>query len=158
MKMASNLLKKSILTTIVVLDLVEIHSITVFGEDGSAIIITSQYLRNINRYKIKETAKLSKMMSHCKKYSKRWFRLRRAKHKLLNKTNNQIRYFNHKITRAFVNWAVAHNISKVYVGDVEVVECNTRKKKHIYGDGIKVVVLRRELLSYIYMVIRISNE
>ena len=110
-------------------DLGEIHSITAFSEDGSAIIITGRYLRSINRYQIKETAKLSKLMSRCKKYSKRWCRLRRAKRKLLDKTNNQIRDCNHKITRAFVNWAIAHKISKVYVGDVEGVQRNTRKKK-----------------------------
>ena len=111
-------------------DLGEIHSITAFSEDGSAIIITGRYLRSIKRYQIKETGKLSKLMSRCKKYSRRWLRLRRAKRKLLNKTNNQIRDCNHKITKAFVGWAVAHNISKVYVGDVEGVERNTRKKKH----------------------------
>ena len=69
-------------------------------------------------------------MSRCKKYSRRWLRLRKTKRKLLNKTNNQIRDCNHKITRVFVNWAVAYNISKMYVGDVESVERNTRKKKH----------------------------
>ena len=111
-------------------DLGEIHSITAFSEDGRAIIITGRYLRSINRYQIKEIAKLSKLMSHCKKYSRRWLRLRKAKRKLLDKTNNQIRDCNHKITRAFVNWAVAHKISKVYVGDVEGVQRNTRKKKH----------------------------
>ena len=111
-------------------DLGEIHSITAFGEDGSAIVITGRYLRSINRYQIKETAKLSKLMSRCKKDSKRWFRLREVKRKLLDKTNKQIRDCNHKITRAFVNWAIAHNISKVYVGDVDGVQRNTRKKKH----------------------------
>ena len=111
-------------------DLGEIHSITAFSENGSAIIITGRYLRSINRYQLKETAKLSKLMSRCKKYSRRWFKLRRAKRRLLDKTNNQIRDFNHKITRAFVNWAIAHNISKVYVGDVEGVQRNTRKGKN----------------------------
>ena len=63
-------------------DLGEIHSVTAFSEDGSAIIITGRYLRSINRYQIKEVAKLSKLMSRCKKYSRRWLRLRKQKYML----------------------------------------------------------------------------
>ena len=64
--------------------------------DLDGVIITGRYLRSINRYQIKETAKLTKMMSLCKKYTRRWFGYRRAKRRILDKTNNQIRDCNHK--------------------------------------------------------------
>ena len=44
---------------------------------------------------------------------------------MLQRTNARIRDLNHKITRAFVTWAVENKIAKVYVGNPEGVQ---RKK------------------------------
>lgn len=61
------------------IDLGEIHSITAFVETGHAIILTGRYLRSINRFRNKKLAEFQRKQSRCKKYSRRWKKLQRAK-------------------------------------------------------------------------------
>ena len=107
------------------IDLGEIHSITAFEKSGNAIIITGRLLRSVKQYQLKKLAEFSKKLSKCKTNSRRYKKLRRAKRRMLEKTNAQIRDLNHKITRSFVTWAIENNVSKVYVGNPEGVQ---RKK------------------------------
>ena len=114
------------------IDLGIIHSITAFADNGQATIITGRLLRSINRYRNKKLAEFQKLMNRCTKYSRRWKRLKCAKRRLLSKLDAQVRDITHKITRSFVRWAEANNVSKVFVGNVEGVQRNTRngsKKK-----------------------------
>ena len=110
------------------IDLGEIHSIAAFESDGKAIIITGRLLRSIKQYQLKKLAEFSQKLSKCKKDSRRNKKLRRAKRRMLQKTNAQIRDLNHKITRSFVKWAVENNVSKVYVGNPEGVQRQKRRK------------------------------
>ncbi len=107
------------------IDLGEIHSIAAFETSGNAIIVTGRLLRSVKQYQLKKLAELSRKLSKCKANSRRHKKLRRAKQRMLQKTNAQIRDLNHKITRSFVTWAIKNNVSKVYVGNPEGVQ---RKK------------------------------
>ena len=107
------------------IDLGEIHSITAFDSKGNAVIITGRLWRSVKQYQLKKLAELSRKLSKCKTNSRRQKKLRRAKRRMLQKTNAQIRDLNHKITRSFVTWAIENNVSKVYVGNPEGVQ---RKK------------------------------
>ncbi len=110
------------------IDLGEIHSIAAFESDGKAIILTGRLLRSIKQYQLKKLAEFSQKLSKCKKASLRYKKLRRAKRRMLQKTNAQIRDLNHKITRSFVTWAVENNVGKVYVGNPEGVQRQRRRK------------------------------
>ena len=107
------------------IDLGEIHSIASFSSKGNAIIITGRFLRSVKQYQLKKLAEFGRKLSKCKINSRRYKKLRRAKRRMLQKTNAQIRDLNHKITRAFVTWAIETKIAKVYVGNPEGVQ---RKK------------------------------
>lgn len=109
------------------IDLGEIHSITAFSENGNAVIITGRLLRSINRFRNKKLAEISKLQSKCTKYSRRWKKLQKAKRYMLNKCNAQIRDITHKITKAFVDWALVNDIKFVYCGNPDGVQKNTRK-------------------------------
>lgn len=108
------------------IDLGVVHSITAFCRNGEAIIVTGRLLRSINRYRAKKLSELHKLMNCCTKYSRRWKKLQYAKRRLSSKLDAQVRDLTHKITRSFVHWAVANNVDKVFIGDVEGVERNTR--------------------------------
>lgn len=110
------------------IDLGEIHSITAFSETGHAIILTGRYLRSINRFRNKKLAEFQRKQSRCKKYSRRWRKLQRAKRKLLNKCEAQVRDFTHKLTKKFVDWAIDHKIKCVYCGDPEGVQRKSKGK------------------------------
>lgn len=109
------------------IDLGEIHSIATFESGGKALIVTGRKLRSVKQYQLKKLAEFDSKLSKSKKYSRQNKKLRRAKRRMLEKTNAQIRDLNHKITRCFVNWAVENKIAKVYVGNPEGVQ---RRKRH----------------------------
>lgn len=111
------------------IDLGEIHSISAASEQGHAIIITGRKLRSINRFRNKKLAEISQKQSRCRKYSRQWKKLRRAKRYMLRKADAQVRDTTHKISKAFVDWAVDHKVKHVYVGDVEGIQRNTKKSK-----------------------------
>lgn len=110
------------------IDLGEIHSITAFSEEGNALILIGRFLRSINRFRNKKLAELQKKQSKCKKYSRRWKKLQRAKMYMLNKCEAQVRDFTHKLTKKFVDWAVENNIKCVYCGNPEGVQRKNRGK------------------------------
>jgi len=109
-------------------DLGEIHSITTYTNTNKNCIITGRYLRSLRRLQDKSLGKLNHMLSRCVKNSKRYKRLKRAKRRMLMKTNNQIKDCNHKITNELVKFVKQNNISKVIIGDIKGIEKNTRKK------------------------------
>ena len=109
-------------------DLGEIHSIAAFESGGKALIITGRLLRSIKQYQLKKLAEFSQKLSKCKKNSRRYKKLQRAKRRMLQKTNARIRDLNQKITRSFVKWAVENEVGKVYVGNPEGVERQRRRK------------------------------
>lgn len=110
------------------IDLGEIHSISAFESGGNAVIITGRLLRSVKQYQLKKLAEFSQKLSKCKKNSRRNKKLWRAKRRMLQKTNAQIRDLNHKITRSFVTWAVENGVGKVYVGNPEGVQRKKRRK------------------------------
>ena len=110
------------------IDLGEIHSIAGFESDGKAIIITGRLLRSVKQYQLKKLAEFDKKLSKCKANSRRTKKLRRAKRRMLQKTNARIQDLNHKITRSFVTWAIENKVSKVYVGNPEGVQRKKRRR------------------------------
>ena len=111
------------------IDLGEIHSISAATEKGHSIIITGRKLRSVNRFRNKQLAEICSKQSKCKKYSRRWKKLQRAKRYMLHKAEAQVRDCTHKITKNFVDWAIDHNVKHVYCGNPEGVQRNTSKKK-----------------------------
>ena len=73
------------------IDLGEIHSIAAASEEGYSVIITGRKLRSINRFRNKKLAEICHKMSRCKKYSRRWKKLQRAKRYMLHKCEAQVR-------------------------------------------------------------------
>lgn len=111
------------------IDLGEIHSISAACESGHAVIVTGRKLRSINRFRNKKLAEISKKQSRYQKHSRQWKKLQRAKRYMLRKADAQVRDITHKISKAFVDWAVDHKVKHVYVGNPEGVQRNTRKSK-----------------------------
>jgi putative transposase len=110
-------------------DLGEIHTIAAFCEDGQALIVTGRKVRSIHQLRNKKLAEIQRLQSKCKKGSRRWKRLEKAKRYVLSKSAKQLEDALHKTTRQFVEWCVEQSISDVHVGNPEGVQRNTRKKK-----------------------------
>jgi len=107
------------------IDMGEIHAISI--TDGyEALVISGRKLREAKQYRNKRIAQLQQAMSKCKKYSRKWRKLNRTKHRLMERTNRRIKDLNHKITTSAINWCIEHNVSTIVIGDLSGIAQNTK--------------------------------
>ena len=102
----------------VAVDLGEIHPIVSFDDD-TAIIYNGRYLRSLTQYREKFKAKINHLLSRCKRGSRRWKKLKRAKNRTLYHLNNLIRDVRHKITSRFVSTCKAKKVETIVIGDIK---------------------------------------
>jgi putative transposase len=110
-------------------DLGEVHTIGAFCENGQALLITGRKIRSLHRLRNKKLAEIQRRQSKCQKGSRRWKKYERAKQYVLSKSERQLRDALHKTTKQFVDWCLKQSASDVYIGNVDGVQRNTRKKK-----------------------------
>lgn len=108
----------------------EIHSIAAYADNEEALIITGRKMRSIHRLRNKKLAELQRLMSKCKKGSRKWKKYNKAKQYVLSKSDAQLKDALHKTTKMFVDWCQANHIKEVAIGDVEGVQRNTKGKKY----------------------------
>ena len=115
-------------TNVVSVDLGILRPITAF--DGKQVITYhGGELSSKLRYKNKRLADIQCAMSKCKKDSKRYRKLKRAKKHFLSKINNQIRDILHKITSHFINWCIQQNACTIVIGDITNIRQDNNKGK-----------------------------
>ena len=107
----------------------EIHAIASTCTNGNQILISTRELRSVKQYRNKAIKKLTKMQKRCKKGSKRYKKLQRAKDYINSRTKNQTTDMLHKTTDQYVKWCLDNMVSTVYFGDVDGVQRNTSSKK-----------------------------
>jgi len=105
------------------IDLGEIH-IAVVATGERVIIANGRELRSKRRYQNKVKAHFSSKIDKCKKGSRRWKRLNKAKKKTLTKLNNQIIDVLHKQTTKVVEAMKEDGVSAVGIGDLRDIRQN----------------------------------
>ena len=104
--------------TAVAVDMGEIHPIT--GFDGiTAEIYNGREHRSKVRYREKSKGSINRKLSRCKRGSKRWKKLKRAKDKTLSALTAQLRDMRHKITSRFVSSCYKRKIETIVIGDIK---------------------------------------
>ena len=105
--------------TAVAVDMGEIHPITAF--DGlHSEIYNGREVRSKTRYREKFKANVNRKLSRCKRYSRRWKKLKRAKDKTLTALSHQLRDMRHKITSRFVSSGFRERrIETIVIGDIK---------------------------------------
>ena len=133
---------------VVAVDLGEIHPIVSF--DGlTSDIYNGRYLRSLVQYREKFKAKINHLLSRCKRGSRRWKKLKRAKNRTLNKLNRVIRDVRHKITSRFVSACKVKKAETIVIGDIKHIRRSidygkkTNQKLHQWSFG-KIT----EMLTY----------
>ncbi len=126
--------------SVVAVDLGEIHPIVSFdGHDAD--IYNGRYLRSITQYREKFKAEINRLLSRCKRGSRRWKKLKRAKNSTLNNLRNLIRDVRHKITSRFVSACKAKKAEKIVIGDIKHIRQSidygkkTNQKLHQWSFG-----------------------
>ena len=113
------------------IDIGEIHPVAVCVENGVGLVVSGREVRSLKRRRNKSLGWFSKAFSRCKKGSRRYRKLIRAKGRLKSKTDDQVRDLIHHATRKAIDWCMDHKVSVLVIGDPAGVEKNTRKKKRL---------------------------
>ncbi len=111
-------------------DMGEIHPIVCF--DGKrTTLYNGRFLRSIVRYRNKFKAQIQNAMDTCKRRSKRWYRLQKAKRKTLEKLDAQIKDAEHKITSRFMSDCQRAKADTIVIGDLKGIRDDIKYSKKV---------------------------
>ena len=102
----------------VAVDMGEIHPIVSFDGITSEIYNGREHRSKV-RYREKFKGSINRKLSRCKRGSRRWKKLKRAKDKTLTVLNAQLRDMRHKITSRFVSSCRERKIETIVIGDIK---------------------------------------
>src|SRR6266567_248137 len=74
-------------------------------------------IRSLKRQRSKQLGQLAKKQNRCRKYSRRWKKLQRAKNKLCRRTERRVRDLRHKATRQVIDFCVTHRVGTLFIGN-----------------------------------------
>ena len=147
---------------ILAIDLGVIHPLVTFN--GKKVkIYNGGKLNSYLRYRNKELARLQKKISNCDKYSNRWKKLNRARHKLLDKSKNKINDLLQKYTSFLIDSCLGEKISKIVIGDIKGIRSNinyrakSNQKIHQWLSG-KVYNLITYKAKSVGIKVKLQNE
>ncbi len=98
-------------------DLGQIHLAAVTTNTGKAMIVTGRGIRTLKRQRTMQVRTITKKQSKCKKYSRRWKKLQRAKNKLSRRAERRIRNQRHQATRKVINFCIERNVGTLFIGN-----------------------------------------
>jgi IS605 OrfB family transposase len=73
---------------------------------------------------------MAKQLSRCTKGSRRWKKLRKARATQASRIERRVRDVRHKATRQVIDFCMAHEVGKVFVGNPDGVRRNRCGRKH----------------------------
>jgi putative transposase len=111
-------------------DLGEIHLAAVTTNTEQALIVTGRGIRWLKHQRSKQLGQLAKKQSRCKKYSRRWKKLQRAKRKATSRAQRRIRDMRHKATRQIINFCVANKVGTLFIGNPHGVRTRDCGRQH----------------------------
>jgi putative transposase len=111
-------------------DLGEIHLAAVTTNAGAALIVTGRGIRSLKRQRSQQLGQLAKKQSRCTKYSCRWKKLQRAKHKVCRRAERRIRDLRHKATRQVIDFCVENEVGRLFIGNPHGVRRENRGRHH----------------------------
>jgi putative transposase len=112
------------------IDLGEIHLAAATTNTGEALIVTGRGIRSLKRQRHKQLGQLAKKQSRCKKHSRRWRKLQRAKNKACKRNERRIRDLRHKATRKVINFCVENQVGTLFIGNPHGVRNKNCGKHH----------------------------
>ncbi len=98
-------------------DLGEIHLAAITTNTEQALIVTGRGIRSLKRQRAKQLGQLARKQSRCKKYSRRWKKLQRAKNKQCHRAERRIRDLRHKASRQVIDFCVEHEVGTLFIGN-----------------------------------------
>jgi putative transposase len=111
-------------------DLGEIHLAAVTTSTCKALMVSGRGIRSLKHQRSKQLGQLAKKQSRCKKYSRRWKRLERAKNKVCKRAERRIRDQRHKASRQVIDFCVEHEVGTLFIGNPHGVRRQDKGRHH----------------------------
>jgi putative transposase len=111
-------------------DLGEIHLAAITTSTGTALIATGRGIRSLKRQRAKQTGQIARKQSRCKKYSRRWKRLQRAKNTVCRRAERRVRDLRHKATRQVIDFCVKRQVGSLFIGNPHGVRNRDCGRRH----------------------------
>lgn len=111
-------------------DLGEIHLAAVTTNTGAALVVSGRGIRSLKRQRHMRHRQLAKKQARCRKYSKRWKKLQRARNKMAGRIERRVRDLRHKATRQVINYCKAHEVGILFIGNPHGVRQGDRGRHH----------------------------
>jgi putative transposase len=111
-------------------DLGEVNLAAVCTQDGHALVVNGRLLRHVKQLRNKRHAAYAERQARCKKGSRRWKRLQRQKNRASAKLYRQQRNILHQASRKVINFAEAHGVGELAIGDVRDIADGVAKGRH----------------------------
>jgi len=111
-------------------DLGEIHLAAVTTNTEQALIVTGRGIRSLKRQRNKQLGQLARKQSRCKKYSRRWKKLQRAKNRVCRCPERRVRDMRHKATRKVIDFCVENEVGTLFIGNPHGVRNDDKGRHH----------------------------
>lgn len=111
-------------------DLGEIHLAAVTTNTGKAMIVTGRGIRSLKRQRTKQLGQIERSQARCKKYSRRWKKLQRAKNKQCRRAERRIRNMRHQATRQVITFCVEQQVGTLFIGNPHGVRHKNHGRHH----------------------------
>lgn len=99
------------------IDLGEIHQAAVTTSAGIALVVSGRGIRSIKRRRNQALGQIARKRARCRRGSKRWRKLQRARRKVSARAGRQVRDLRHKGARRVVDFCVQQSVGTVYIGN-----------------------------------------
>jgi putative transposase len=98
-------------------DLGEIHLAAVCTNTGEALVVSGRGIRSLKRQRNQQFGKIAKKQARCKKHSRQWRKLQRAKTTMRARSERRVRDMRHKATRKVVDFCVEQEVGSLFIGN-----------------------------------------
>ncbi|WP_308461305.1 transposase [Candidatus Methylacidiphilum fumarolicum] len=98
-------------------DFGQIHHAAVVTNNGNALVVSGRGMRTIKRLHSKHLGEIQKKRSRCKKGSRRWRKLGRARAERTLRHKRRICDLRHKGIRKVVDFCLYHGIQSIFAGN-----------------------------------------
>jgi putative transposase len=111
-------------------DLGEIHLAAVSTNTGEALVVSGRGIRSLKRQRSQQLGKLAKKLARCKKYSRRWKKLHRAKNKMCRRSERRVRDMRHKASRHVIDFCIKQEVGSLFIGNPHGVRSRDSGRHH----------------------------
>ena len=111
-------------------DLGEIHQATVSTDQGTALVVNGRGIRSLKQGRHKSYSQIRKLLSRCKKGSRRHKKLRKSMSCIGARTERRLKDLRHQGTHKVIDFCKQNEVKEIFVGNPDGVRRNRCGRKH----------------------------